>query len=138
MAYKSLALLTIQYNFLHKVSLLCPYILLCGGTFTIPLYMVIVHSKALGFIITMMFASFMLTCALIQAICYQIPGTVFTLSDEFTKKHLVNSLHLILKSRGSKAEYAEVHYTVQITRKLDAYDTDEKEYIGEKEFCKII
>jgi len=102
-AYQSLTVLTIQYNFMYKIWLMVPYILICGGTFT----MVIIHNRDMGLIKTMMFTCFMTTNFFLQAVCYRIPGIVFTLSDEFIKKHLPNSLHVISKAGKNKVKHAE-------------------------------
>ncbi len=78
LAYKSLTILTIQYNSIHRIWLMCPLLLLCGGLFTMSAYLVIIHNRDMSMISTMIFVGCMIVCTFIQAVSYRIPGAVFT------------------------------------------------------------
>lgn len=113
LVYKSLTLIAIQCNSVHKFSLVYPFTLLCGGTLTMSLYLVIVHNHEMGWLNTMMFISFLMTDGLTQAICYRFPSSVFSTSEEFIKKHLCGSLKVILKTGRNKCEFAEISRIVK-------------------------
>ncbi len=58
MAYKSLTILTIHYNSIHRIWLMCSTLLLSGVTLTVSAYLVIIHNQNMGLVITMMFGCF--------------------------------------------------------------------------------
>ncbi len=118
LAYKCLKLLSIQYNSIHRFSMMCPIILMCCGSFTISLYLLVLHGLKMGLVIGLMFVTFLVSTGFAQAVLFRIPAAIYNLSDLFIREDLKHTLHAAIKHGKSRSEKAELSRSLRALKPI--------------------